>query len=341
MRHDSRQLGLLGALAVVVLGTGIYVAQPSKSSTAALEQQTIPSTAFAAEGLAAVADTVADAVTTTVAKKAVVKTTTAATLEAVASGDEGSDDGSADEGCLMHERSVAMGSKGHDVICVQQALKARKVYKGAISGTFDYATSQAVKKLQASIDNGFVDGIVGRETAMALKIWPDEQSLVVHTPKPKKGAKDLAGYPLSSVASAGKNAPPVPANSGSGRRLVYSRAQQRIWAIDSKGRTVRSWLVSGSKYGNETPGTHRVYSKSIITTAWNGKAYLRKMVRWLKTKRGAIGFHQIPTHRSDGSVYQTEAELGTRLSGGCQRQAPADAEFTWNWATVGTKVVVL
>ena len=33
-------------------------------------------------------------------------------------------------------------------------------------------------------------------------------------------------------------------------------------------------------------------------------------------------------------------ELGTRLSGGCQRQHNLDAQFMWGFATVGTKVVV-
>ena len=65
------------------------------------------------------------------------------------------------------------------------------------------------------------------------------------------------------------------------------------------------------------------------------------MVRWLDTERGAIGFHQIPTHKSDGSVYQTEAELGQRLSGGCQRQAHLDAVFMWNFGEIGTTVIVL
>jgi hypothetical protein len=99
--------------------------------------------------------------------------------------------------------------------------------------------------------------------------------------------------------------------------------------------------VSGSQYNNELAGTHKVYSKSEVTTAWNGKAFLPLMVRWLKTQIGAIGFHQIPVKRSDGSVYQTEEELGTRLSGGCQRQAKEDAEFLWKFATIGTPVVVI
>ena len=56
------------------------------------------------------------------------------------------------------------------------------------------------------------------------------------------------------------------------------------------------------------------------------------MIRWLQTDIGAIGFHGIPVHVSDGSDYQTEAELGTRLSGGCQRQANPDAAFLWAFA---------
>jgi lipoprotein-anchoring transpeptidase ErfK/SrfK len=99
--------------------------------------------------------------------------------------------------------------------------------------------------------------------------------------------------------------------------------------------------VSGSKYNNETPGTHKVYSRSDVSTAWNGKAYLYKMVRWLKTDIGAIGFHALPIHVEDNTPYQTEAELGQRLSGGCQRQANLDADFTWDFAQVGTPVVVI
>jgi lipoprotein-anchoring transpeptidase ErfK/SrfK len=149
------------------------------------------------------------------------------------------------------------------------------------------------------------------------------------------------GYPLSSVASTGAGAPPLPENSGSGRRIVYSRAGQRVWAVDKNNRIIRSYLVSGSKYNNEQPGVHKVYSRSPVSTAWNGKAFLPKMVRYQKTDIGNIGFHAIPIHRADGTAYMTEAELGTRLSGGCQRQANADAAFMWNFAQIGTTVVVL
>ena len=46
-------------------------------------------------------------------------------------------------------------------------------------------------------------------------------------------------------------------------------------------------------------------------------------------------------HKSDGSVYQTEDELGQRMSGGCQRQAALDAQFMWVFADIGTPVYVV
>jgi peptidoglycan hydrolase-like protein with peptidoglycan-binding domain len=242
--------------------------------------------------------------------------------------------------CIIEATSVRLGESGADVACVQQALIENGFYDGQASGVFDAATDAAVRSLQEE-RNLFVDGVVGRESAISLGVWPDEESFVIHTPAPPEGAMDAWGYTLSSVASTGDGAPPLPENSGSGRRIVYERRGQRVWAVDDDGTIIRSWLVSGSKYNNETPGTHHVYSRSEVSTAWNGRAWLPLMVRYLQTDIGHIGFHAIPLHREDNSPYQTEAELGQRLSGGCQRQANRDAEFMWAFADIGTTVVVI
>jgi len=242
--------------------------------------------------------------------------------------------------CKIATRTLRTGDTGASVLCLQKALIRENRLAGVASGTFDGPTRTAVIAMQTE-KSLFVDGEVGRESALVLGIWPDEQLNVVRTPPPAPGAKDSMGFPLSSVASTGADAPPLPPNSGEGRRLVYERAGQRVWAVDKDGTIIRSWLVSGSQYNNELAGTHKVYSKSEVTTAWNGKAFLPLMVRWLKSQIGAIGFHQIPVKRSDGSLYQTEEELGTRLSGGCQRQAKEDAEFLWKFAKIGTPVVVI
>lgn len=245
-----------------------------------------------------------------------------------------------DEPCVLTVRSLAGGDTGPSVTCLQEALIVAGFLDTAPTGAYDNATAAAVEKLQIDRDL-FVDGKTGRETALSLGVWPDENSLVIRTPPPTPGAVDLLGYELSSVATSGPDTPPLPPNSGSGRRLVFERAGQRIWAVGEDNVVIRSWLVSGSKYDNETPGSHAVYSRSDVSTAWNGNAFLYKMVRWLKTDIGAIGFHALPIRRSDNTAYQTDAELGTRLSGGCQRQANLDADFTWDFAQIGTPVIVI
>jgi peptidoglycan hydrolase-like protein with peptidoglycan-binding domain len=242
--------------------------------------------------------------------------------------------------CTIESDTLGPGDTGTDVKCLQHALLTAGLYAGTTSGTYDNATYLAVHQLQE--DRGlFVDGLVGRETAMSVGVWPDEASLVVRTPEPPPGSVDLLGYPLSSVASAGADAPPVPPDSGHGKRVVYERAGQRVWAVDEDEQVVRSWLVSGSKFGNEVPGFHEVYSRSEMSSAWNFQAHLPLMIRYYETDIGHIGFHAIPLHVEDNSPYQTEAQLGTRLSGGCQRQANSDAAFLWDFAPVGTTVVVL
>jgi peptidoglycan hydrolase-like protein with peptidoglycan-binding domain len=246
------------------------------------------------------------------------------------------------EGCVLDATSVREGDTGKSVECVQKALTATGFYTGAVDGTFDAEVAAAASTFQTAIGI-YVDGVVGRQTASMLGIWPGDDSFVIRTPPPPAGAQDSMGFTLSSVATTGSDAPPMPPDTGqgTGKRIVYSKAGQRVWAVDKNEHVVRSYLVSGSQYNNELTGRHKVYSKSEMTTAWNGQADLPLMVRWLDTERGAIGFHQIPRHRSDGSLYQTEAELGTKLSGGCQRQTALDAQFMWYFADIGTPVYVV
>lgn len=245
-------------------------------------------------------------------------------------------------GCQVADSWLTAGASGDSVVCVQKALYAAGSYDGDFHGSFDGATDAAVRAFQQDNDL-YVDGIVGGRTAEALGIWPGDQSFVIRTPPPPAGAEDLLGYPLSPVATTGDDAPPMPPNTGqgTGKRIVYSRAGQRVWAVDDQERVVRSYLVTGSQYANEVPGTHKIYSRSETSTAWNGEAELPYMVRWLDTERGAIGFHAIPLRNDNGLPYQTIDELGHKDSGGCQRQANEDAWFMWNFGTIGTRVIVV
>ena len=115
------------------------------------------------------------------------------------------------EPCTIPMKALRPGTSGKNVVCLQQAL-VKNNYLKKVTGTYDVATQVAVTALQTKKDL-FVDGIAGRETALILGIWPDENLLVVRTPVPAKGAKDSLGFLLSSVASTGASAPALPANS--------------------------------------------------------------------------------------------------------------------------------
>ena len=136
----------------------------------------------------------------------------------------------------------------------------------------------------------------------------------------------------------------VPANSGSGRRIVYSKGIQRIWLIevdeDNNETLYNTHRVSGRM--DEPPyGTYTVWSRSETTCAVaHPDICMRWMVRFaINWKGNNIGFHEIPSR--NGVPLQTDDQLGLALSGGCVRQATADALITWNWATIGTVVVVV
>ncbi len=245
------------------------------------------------------------------------------------------------EDCTITAEKLSVGDTGVDVKCLQQGLARAGYFSGEVTGTYGQETydavetaaggSQAVRRRRRRPRDGDLRRRVAR------------RAVVRH---PHAGAARWRHRLVGSSAVVGgldgrRRARRFRPNSGSGRRVVYERRGQRAWAIDDDGTVIRSWLVSGSKYGNEQPGFHKVYSRSERSTAWNGQAWLPLMIRYQETHIGHIGFHAIPLHVSDGSAYMTEAELGTRLSGGCQRQANADAAFMWDFAQVGTTVVVL
>jgi len=145
-------------------------------------------------------------------------------------------------------------------------------------------------------------------------------------------AKPLAGDTSTDVA--------VPADSGTGRRVVFSQGLQRVWLVDADDQAERTYLVSGSVTGNLQPGTYSVYSRSRWAVGVDDSGVMQYFVRFTKGPTGAaIGFHTIPTQ--NGVPLQTAAQLGTPQSHGCIRQRTPDAIALWKYAPNGTKVVVV
>ena len=144
----------------------------------------------------------------------------------------------------------------------------------------------------------------------------------------------------TTVANALVEVAPVPANSGAGRRIVYANRQQRVWVINAENEVIRSFLVSGM-LGQPGKGTFAVFSKSLASYSpeFAGVTF-RYMTRFAIGRNGGnIGFHEIPTR--NGKIMQTVDELGTFKGSGCLRSSTQDARFIYQWATLGTKVIVV
>ncbi|MCA1840111.1 MAG: L,D-transpeptidase [Actinobacteria bacterium] len=156
-------------------------------------------------------------------------------------------------------------------------------------------------------------------------------------PSPSPTPEPPALPPPAEVAPAAPTSPALPPSSGSGRRVVYSVTNQRVWLVDAGEVVVGSWLVSGRR-GMPRPGTYSVFSKSRFSGGLGGRVGMQYMTRFARGRHLAIGFHSIPVGRR-GPI-QTEAELGQFRSHGCVRQRLQDAATLWDFAPVGTKVVV-
>jgi lipoprotein-anchoring transpeptidase ErfK/SrfK len=178
---------------------------------------------------------------------------------------------------------------------------------------------------------------------------PTEPPLVIDQPSvtPHRGTQLQVTDTLPPPPTTTTLPPPppdlLPANSGEGRRAVYSKSRQRVWTVEADGTVSQTHRVSGRLTWNQPlPGTYHVFSRSMYTcNIKHPNICWRFMVRFAKGGDDGdnIGFHEIP--KKDGVPVQTVAQLGQPLSGGCVRQATPDAIYMWDWAPVGTKVVVL
>lgn len=160
----------------------------------------------------------------------------------------------------------------------------------------------------------------------------------VADPRSPRGALRAS---LVAAATAYHPMRPLPARSGSGRRIVYAERAAHVWVVGADGQVLRDYAVTG-RVGRPRPAVYHVYSKS--PTASNPAERLRfdLMVRFARGVTGArIGFHTIPRY-ADGRAIQSETQLGTAIgAGGCVRQSRADATWLYAWSRVGDAVVVL
>lgn len=137
----------------------------------------------------------------------------------------------------------------------------------------------------------------------------------------------------------GPTFPRPPAHSGTGRRIIFDQSEQRVWLVASDGEVQQSSLVTGSDRGNVHPGSYRVQSRTRYARAYNGSGRFEFFVRFTTGHKSAIGFHSVTVNKQ-GEFVHARADLGTPSTPGCVELWRGDAEVLWDFAPVGTPVVV-
>ena len=138
---------------------------------------------------------------------------------------------------------------------------------------------------------------------------------------------------------------PVPARSGTGRRIVISQPQNWVWLVRANGEVLRQggvidlpselskgWHASGSYCGRAA----RIKKNSTTSN----EVWLDNFVRFAPC---GIGFHRIPTYKSNGAQMHPDWYLGTNMaqSHGCIRLSRSMSLAIWNFTTARTRVRVV
>lgn len=150
------------------------------------------------------------------------------------------------------------------------------------------------------------------------------------SPSPSASGTGSGSAP-GAAASPAPDALALPAQSGSGERVVYALADRRVWLVDESGKVTRTFAVMPSTV-SPAPGTYRVTSRSAAVPGSDG-VQVEHVVRFTSVEGVTIGF----SAAVDGSMASPDP---TRRTGGV-RMKRADGDALWKLATINVKVVVV
>ncbi|RAJ38896.1 hypothetical protein K353_03996 [Kitasatospora sp. SolWspMP-SS2h] len=135
--------------------------------------------------------------------------------------------------------------------------------------------------------------------------------------------------------SARPSVPPLPAESGSGPRVVLALQAQQVWLVDPKKPEP---VVAAFKVvpGNTLPaaGTYTVTSRTASGTGTDGRQ-IEHVVRFAQQSGTVFGFSALVDERAPAP----SVDPGTRTGG--IRASRADGQALWDFAPNGTRVVVV
>jgi hypothetical protein len=196
----------------------------------------------------------------------------------------------------------------------------------------------AQRRLQAlHCDPGPADGRVGLHTRSAVVRLQSRHGLR-GTGRLDPPTRRL----LSSGAAERCDRRPVPARSGSGRRIVISQEQNWLWLVGSSGVVVaQAGIVDNPavlRAGVWRTGSYCGRAARVRLNR-SGSLWLDDFVRFAPC---GIGFHRIPRRMSTGGQIHPDWYLGTDLAGdshGCVRLSSRMARRVWDFTEGRTTTV--
>lgn len=168
-----------------------------------------------------------------------------------------------------------------------------------------------------------------------------------------RNADDEAYQPIGKTVFTTLPPRPVKAASDFATRIEeakrFTRAKERagkyidvnlsaqVMTLFEDGRAVDAYIISSGKRGMDTPtGTFAIENKAL--RPWS-KKYSLYMPYWQAiTPDGKYGIHELPEW--PGGYKEGANHLGTPVSHGCMRLGIGSAKRVYEWAPVGTPVMV-
>ncbi|PIQ80424.1 MAG: hypothetical protein COV79_00490 [Parcubacteria group bacterium CG11_big_fil_rev_8_21_14_0_20_41_14] len=122
----------------------------------------------------------------------------------------------------------------------------------------------------------------------------------------------------------------------SNEKTIIIDLSDQSFSYYENGFRISTFKTSTGRYGYKTPiGEHKILNKSKLAYS---KTYGLYMPFWMAFTSRGHGIHELPYWPS--GYREGEDHLGTAVSHGCVRLGVGSAEEVFNWADIGTKIIV-
>ncbi|MEU8485353.1 MULTISPECIES: hypothetical protein [unclassified Streptomyces] len=182
----------------------------------------------------------------------------------------------------------------------------------------------------ARSSSGFVAGLTAAALAVVGFFAYQASASAPDSLAPPKSEKS----PSAASSHSPKDKPDttaVPAQSGTGERVVYSVGDDRVWLVSEDGTTERTFKVTPSTV-DPPVGKYVVTSRSAAVPGSDGVP-IEHVVRFASVDNIAIGF----SAAVNGSMAKPDP---AKKTGGI-REKRADGDAMWEFATIDKRIVVV